>query len=172
MIDGLTRRDVLKLSLAAGAFGAAAPLLPGCGPGDGRLRYPHPLETVSDREFAVLTRAAGVILPSGGGGLPDHRELPILKNVDHLLSIWPEPVRGQVGDGLTLFEFGAVLIGLHLRPFTRLDAEEVYKVLNTLLLSSYWQEEATWAPVGYEGPVYTRVPIPSLGNAPLPEERA
>jgi hypothetical protein len=189
MLQGLTRRDVLKLTLAAGALGAAAPLLPGCGPVADRSRYPHPLETVSDREFAVLTKAAEVVLPSGEPGLPDHKTLPILKNVDHVLSIWPVPLRKQVGDGLLLFEYGAILLGWHFRPFTRLGPEEagsylrrwrtggsvqkaVYKVLNSLLLSCYWQEEATWAAVGYGGPVYRRVEIPSLGNAPLPEDQA
>jgi hypothetical protein len=189
MLDGLTRRDVLKLSLAAGAVGAAAPLLPGCKPVVDKSAYPHPLETVSDLEFAVLTKAAEVVLPPVGVGLPDHRELPILRNADHQISVWPASLREQVGDALVLFEYGAVLLGWHFRPFTRLEADQsraylvrwrtghrvqkaVYGAITRILLSAYWQEEATWAAVGYEGPVYTRVQIPSLGNAPLPEERA
>jgi hypothetical protein len=188
MLDGLTRRDVLKLSVAAGAVGAAASLLPACKPVVDKSGYPYPLETVSDLEFAVLTKAADVVLPPPGMGLPDHHDLPIVRNVDHQLSVWPAPIRKQIGDGLTLFEYGAILIGWHLKPFTRLDPDRardylvhwrtghrvqkaLYGVITRLLLGAYWQEEATWAPVGYGGPVYLRVRIRSLGNAPLPEEQ-
>jgi hypothetical protein len=189
MLNGLTRRDVLKLSLAAGAVGVTAPLLPGCKPVVDRSGYPHSLETVSDLEFAVLTKAAEVVLPPPGVGLPDHRELPIVRNVDHQLSGWPSSVREQVEDGLTLFEYGAILLGWHFKPFTRLGSDQardylvcwrtghrvqkaVYGAITRLLLGAYWQEEVTWEPVGYGGPAHRRVRIPSLGNAPLPEERA
>ncbi len=189
MLDGLTRRDVLKLSLAAGVVGAAAPLLPGCKPVVDKSGYPHPLETVSDLEFAVLTKAAEVVLPSPEVGLPDHRDLPIVRNVDHQLSVWPASIRAQIGDGLKLFEYGAILVGWHLKPFTRLSPDQardylvrwrtghrlqkaVYGVITRLLLGAYWQEEATWEPVGYGGPAHRRVRVPALGNAPLPEEQA
>lgn len=187
MLDELTRRDVLKLSLAAGALGVTAPFLPGCSSAFDRSSFPATLNQLNDLECAVMTRVAAVTLPPKGMGLPDYRDLPILENVDHFFGNMPPYVRDQLGDGVVLLEYGAILIGLHLRPFTRLNDEKaqayligwgtgrriqkaIYNAVTKIVVSAYWQEEATWEPVGYKGPLYKRSNIPSLGNTPLPQD--
>jgi hypothetical protein len=184
-LEGLTRRDLLKLSLAAGTLGAAATLLPGCAPPMKRSKYSHPIENLNDMEFSVLSKAADVILPGAGSGFPDHKSLPVLANADHLLAIAPAPGRKAVGQALALFEYGALLT--RFKPFTRLDPQQaqeylvawrtghviqksVYGAITKLLVACYWQEEPPWKVVGYQGPLHLRVQIASLGNAPLPQD--
>ena len=184
--QGLTRRELLKLSLGAGALGLAAPLLPGCGPPADAPPRPEGLSHLSDLEYAVLERAAPVVLPPPGDGLPDHRQLPVFENLDRFFAAFPAPIRGQVADGIKLFEYGAVVVGWHFRAFTRLSDDDardyivrwrtgaavqkaVYQLLTRALISCYWQCPATWKPVGYRGPLYLRETIQSLGNAPLPD---
>ena len=40
--------------------------------------------------------------------------------------------------------------------------------LKKLVQLSYWANPATWAPLGYDGPMTQRLGIKRLGNAPLP----
>lgn len=186
-LEGLTRRDLLKLSLAAGTLGTAGALLPGCSPPLRKFTYGYPLDSLTDLDYSVLMKAAEIVLPSGDTGLPDWRGLPVLKNVDRAFSMATLRAHKGMSSALALFEYGAFFIGWHLRPFTRLSPEKaraylaswrtgktiqksVYAALTKLLLASYWQEEPTWKPVGYEGPVYRRFVIPSLGNATLPQD--
>jgi len=185
-LEGLTRRDLLKLSLAAGALGAAATVLPGCAPPMKRSEYSHPIENLSDLEFSVLSKAADVILPGAGSGFPDHKSLPVLSNADHVLANAPEPGRKAVGQALALFEYAALVTKL--KPFTRLDPQQahdylvswrtghliqkaVYAAVTKLLVASYWEEEPPWKVVDYQGPVHLRVQIASLGNSPLPQDQ-
>ncbi|MDP3938184.1 MAG: hypothetical protein Q8R92_08600 [Deltaproteobacteria bacterium] len=186
-LSGVTRRDLLKLTLGAGALGLAAPLLPGCGPAPDAPARPANFSHLSDLEYAVFHKAAPVVLPPPGDGLPDYRQVPVFDNLDRFFGSFPDPVRKQVADGLRLFEYGAIVIGWHFRSFTRLSDDDargyilrwrtgnavqkaVYQVLTRALISCYWQAPVTWKSVGYAGPLYLRETIPSLGNAPLPTE--
>ena len=185
-LDGLTRRDLLKLSLAAGALGAAATVLPGCSPPLRRSEYAHPITNLNDMEFSVLSRAADAILPGAGSGLPDHKSLPVLRNADHLLAIANEPGRKAFGQALALFEYAALITKF--KPFTRLDPQQaqdylvqwrtgrtvqkaVYAAITKTLVACYWQEEPPWKVVSYQGPLHLRFQIASLGNAPLPQDQ-
>jgi hypothetical protein len=185
-LEGLTRRDLLKLSIAAGALGAAATVLPGCSPPLKRSEYSHPIENLNDMEFSVLSRAADVILPGAGSGLPDHKSLPVLRNADHLLAGATEPGRKAVGQALAILEYGALVTKF--KPFTRLDPRQahdylvgwrtghtiqkaVYAAVTRMLVASYWQEDPPWKVVDYQGPIHLRVQIASLGNAPLPQDQ-
>ncbi len=187
LLAGLTRRDLLKLTLGAGALGLAAPLLPGCGPAPNAPTRPVKLSHLSDLEYAVFLKAAPVVLPPAGDGLPDYLQVPVFDNLDRFFAAFPEPVRKQVADGLKLFEYGAIVIGWNFSSFTRLSDEAardyiirwrtgnaiqkaVYQLLTRALISCYWQAPVTWKSVGYAGPLYLRETIPSLGNAPLPTE--
>ena len=188
MLEGLTRRDVLKMSLAAGALGVASPLLPACAPSPDRSKLANPLQHLTDVQYGVLAKSAPLVLPSPGSGLPDQAQLPIIENLDRFFGAFPATLRSQIGDGIALFEYGAIVMGWHFRPFTRLsdaDARDylvrwrtgypiqkaIYKVIISSLMACYWQEEVTWKSVGYLGPLYKRFNIPALGNAPLPGER-
>jgi len=185
-LEGLTRRDLLKLSLAAGTLGAAATVLPGCSPPLKRSEYPYAITNLSDLEFSVLSKAADVILPGADSGLPDHRSLPVLRNADHMLAIAPEPGRKGFGQSLVLFEYAALVS--RFKPFTRLDPQQardylvawrtghaiqkaIYSSVTRLIIACYWAEEPTWKVVKYQGPVHLRVQIASLGNAPLPQDQ-
>ncbi len=189
MLEGLTRRDLLKMSLAAGALGVASPLLPACAPSPDRSKLANPLQHLSDVQYGVLLKSASLVLPPPDSGLPDHAQLPIIENLDRFFGAFPAALRSQIGDGFTLFEYGAIVMGWHFRPFTRLSDEDaldylvrwrtgypiqkaMYKVITYSLMACYWQEEVTWKPVGYLGPLYKRVDIRALGNTPLPGERA
>ena len=185
-LEGLTRRELLKLSLAAGALGAAATVLPGCAPPLKRSEYAYPIGNLNDMEFSVLSRAADVILPGAGSGFPDQKSLPVLRNADHLLANAPAPGRKAVGQALALFEYAALVTKF--KPFTRLDPQQahdylvawrtghtiqkaVYSAVTKMLVACYWQEEPPWKVVSYQGPIHLRVQIASLGNAPLPQDQ-
>jgi hypothetical protein len=187
-LQGLTRREMLKLSLAAGALGATATVLPGCSPPLDRAQDKYPIKNLSNLEYSVLSKAAGVVLPPRDSGLPDHRELPVLRNADHLFSTANAQGRKALGDALALFEYGAIVAGWHFKPFTRLSDEAaheylvswrtgrtiqkaVYGAVTKVLIASYWMEDATWKPVHYAGPMHLRVQVAALGNAPLPQDR-
>ncbi|MFQ5457620.1 MAG: twin-arginine translocation signal domain-containing protein [Myxococcota bacterium] len=185
----LSRRDVLKMSLAAGALGVLGPLLPACSPTPGASKGANPPRYLTDLQYAVLMKAVPLVLPPPGAGLPDPASLPIPENLDRFFGSFPPPIRKQISDGFALFEYGALVLGWHFKSFTRLSDEAardylvrwrtghtiqkaIYRAITLALMSCYWQEEATWKPVGYAGPLYKRAEILSLGNAPLPGDRA
>ncbi len=92
-----------------------------------------------------------------------------------------------MGTGLGLFDNAAVLS--HGRRFVDLsdaDARAYFDswgrasviqrtlatVIKQLTYSAYWQEPATWAPTGFDGPVSDKWGLAYLGNAPLPADDA
>lgn len=179
-IQKLDRRDFLRAALAVGAAGAtglstvAAKAAPVAG-----------LKFQSEAEAAVFLRLAEVVLPVAGTSLAAWSPEGLLQTLDAALLAGMEPhILAGLKGGVGYFNEGPVArFG---KRFTALsDAEATQFVdawgdskeppqrgltmgLKKLVQLSYWANPASWAPLGYDGPVSQRMGLERLGNAPLP----
>lgn len=137
-------------------------------------------------QMAFFHRAVTVMLPTQGTSLTPVEKVPVLQNIDHLLSLMHPDIRSNLTMALNLFEYGGWVMGWHFSRFTRMNTEDstqyieswqnghpmqqgIVSVLKRLVYSSYWRDESTWVPLQFDGPVSDRWGLPSLGEAPLPE---
>lgn len=175
----LSRRAFLT-----GAASAAALALAACSPAQ---PPPGEFKHLASDEHRLFVKLLPVFLPVEGTGLVAPMAVPTLANIDGFFGRFPPKLRGDLGLGLKLFDYGALVIGWHFRRFISLDADAaraycarwesgntvqrgVFGALKQIIYVSYWREPATWPPIGYEGPVTARYGLPRLGNAPLPPE--
>lgn len=182
-----SRRTVALKAPAAAA--AALAFVSGCTPSERLLRPDGEIRHMDSFTWSMWSRLVQVFLPVAPDSVlvaPD--KLPLLRNIDEALASLDEVTRTQLSDGLKLLNYGAVVIGFHWRPFLALDDEAattylrrleagsiaalrgLIHVLKQFVFTAYWQEPATWAPVGYAGPFTKPNGIPLQGNAPLPAD--
>lgn len=171
------RRTFLRGTLLlAGA--ASAGLVTGCQPNVAPGSAPMLWQVLRHMQPLVLPDVAPLI--SAG-------QIEIEKNVDALLTLMDADILKDLDMAAALFDYGASVLGWHFARFSSLNDEEaiayierwqngvplqrgVVTVFKKLLYASYWRDPATWVPLGFDGPVSERWGLPSLGNAPFPED--
>lgn len=179
-LQQLKRRDFLLAALALSAAGTAGLTSLGvqAGPVAG-------LKFQSEAEAAVFLRLAEVVLPVAGTSLAAWTPDGLLQTLDAALLAGMEPhilagLKGGVGyfnDG-PVARFGKRFTALNDAEATQFvdawsDSKEppqrgLTMGLKKLVQLSYWANPASWAPLGYDGPVSQRMGLERLGNAPLP----
>ncbi len=189
-IKALSRRRFLKTALAVSAAGVA--VLGGTfaflarSPKDD-LKKPADIVALTDSEYQLFAAVCGAALPLEGNaqGLTPWTQLPVLKNIDHLIANVPAHARGDVTKAFQLLDYAPIVSGLYGKRFVDLsldDAREflgnwgngnslqraVSNLVRRLAYISYWRESATWAPVEFDGPVMEKWGLVRYGNAPLP----
>lgn len=187
--SGLSRRSFLRTTLW---FGVAATAAAAGGfawlrrsPADA-LPLPAGIRHLSATHYQLVDKLARVILPVAGTDLPALTQVPVAARVDRLLDGLRPDIRQQLFMGFTLFDNLSVLSGGHYGRYVDLpdDAAAAYldRWMNSslyplraiasaaarLVKTGYWTDTATWAALGYPGPVTRVRGIPALGNAPLP----
>lgn len=177
-LQPLSRRTFLAGAVSGAAWLAACSSNPPSG------SAPHALD---ETERALFDKLVAVFLPTAGTPLTPPSQVPLYANIESLLGVLPKDVRRDFGIGLLLFEWGPWVVGFHFARFSKLSDEAahaycaqwqsgnvvqrgVFGALKQIIYMSYWRNAATWAPIGYEGPVSARLQIPRVGNAPLPVE--
>ncbi|MBT8470369.1 MAG: gluconate 2-dehydrogenase subunit 3 family protein [Deltaproteobacteria bacterium] len=175
----LYRRSFTKLTVLTGA---SVLVVPACR--DDAVTPPNELTLTSD-ERDLFERFAEVFLPTDGSSLKPRAEVPVVDNIEHAFTLMDAPTLEQVRIGLKLFDYGAVLIGLHFARFVHLSAERrldyikrwedgleiqrgISTVLKKLVCYGYWKDIEAGRAIGYQGPVSKAGGIASLGNAPMP----
>jgi len=175
----LYRRSFTKLTVLTGA---SVLIVPACR--DDVITPPNEVTLTSD-ERNLLERFAEVFLPTDGSSLKPRSAVPVVDNIEHAFTLMDAPTREQVRIGLKLFDYGAILIGLHFARFVHLSAErrlayikrweggvEIQRGISTLLKKlvcyGYWKDIEAGRAIGYQGPVSEAGGIASLGNAPMP----
>jgi len=175
-IGALKRRDFVRLAGAASVIGFA---------GATRAALPDGVKFMNDGEAAVFTRLAQVVLPVAGSPLASWTSDGLLQTLDAALLATMEPhILAGLKGGIAYFDEGPM--ATYNKRFTALaDVEAVQFCdawgnssqppqrglamgLKKLVQLSYWANPATWAPLGYDGPMTQRLAIKRLGNAPLP----
>ena len=189
-LASLSRRKLLKAALWASAGTALA-----VAGGFAWLRrspvddspVPDDLKQLSASEYHLFRRAITVLLPTDGTVLTPVTQIPVMANIDHLMTLVEPAIREELGVAFGLFDNAAVFSGLHGKRFVDLDDEaaleyfDAWSAGNTLqrtlatvvkkfVYVSYWRDPATWPPIRFDGAVSDRWGIPSLGNSPLPDE--
>lgn len=184
----LSRRGLLRTSLrlsagvAAVAVGGAAWLRRS--PRDS-LSLPAGLLWMSASQYQVMSRLAQILLPTEGTGLSSLAIVPVAAHVDALLGSLSAQERKDLCVGIDLFDNAAVaghwarfidlpdrVALLYLQNWlgsSLMLKRAIAFALTKLTQVSYWMDEATWAPIEYDGPVTKRRGIPALGNQALPE---
>lgn len=178
----LTRRKFL-LRGAQGAMLITTAGLAACS--DKQSQFP-PAKYLSQHQVAFFHHLANVLLPTNNSELTSVSDVPIVDTLDHVFSYSSEEIRSNLGTAIKLFEYGGWVIGGHFSRFTKLEAEEAVEyidqwqnghpiqqgiatILKKLVYASYWQEESTWPPLEFDGPVSDKWGLKSLGEAPLPK---
>lgn len=175
-IGRLQRRDFLRFAGAACAAGWA---------GGAHAALPANVKFMNEAEAGVFTRLAQVTLPVAGSPLTPWTADGLLQTLDAALLATMEPhILAGLKGGVAYFDEGPM--ARYQKRFTALsDAEAVQFCdawgdsdqppqrglamgLKKLVQLSYWANPATWAPLGYDGPLTQRLGIKRLGNAPLP----
>lgn len=140
---------------------------------------------LTDDERALLERFAEAMLPTEGTSLKPRTEVPVADNIARALGLLDEPVLKQVRIGLKLFDYGAVVVGFHLKRFVNLSVEQridyihrwedgvatqrgIVDLLKKLTCLGYWKNLEAARAIGYRGPVSVEGGVPNLGNAPMP----
>lgn len=176
----LSRRTFTKLGVATGA---SVLVLPSC---SGAPPTPQGDVTLSADERELLERFAEVYLPTEGTSLKPRSDVPVVDHIEHAFNLMDEPTLEQVRIGLKLFNYGSIVIGLHLARFVALSAEQrldyirrwedgiviqrgIVGALKKLICWGYWQDIEAARAIGYQGPVSEAAGTVSLGNAPLPQ---
>lgn len=175
----LYRRTFNKLTLLTGA---SVLVLPACS--DDAVTASNGV-TLTGEERNLLERFAEVFLPTDGTSLKPRSEIPVVDNIGHAFTLMDAPMLEQVRIGLKLFDYGAVLIGLHFARFVHLSGEQrlayikrweqgiemqrgISTLLKKLVCYGYWKDIDAGRAIGYQGPVSEAGGIASLGNAPMP----
>lgn len=176
-IARLQRRDFLRFAGAAGVTALAG--------GTSLAALPPGVKFMNEAEAALFTRLAQVVLPVAGSPLAPWTPEGLLQTLDGALlaTMAPHILTGLKG-GIQYFNDGPM--ALHKKRFTELDDAQATQFcdawgnselppqrgltmgLKKLVQLSYWANPASWAPLGYDGPMTQRLGLKSLGNAPLP----
>ena len=174
----LDRRTFTKLGLLSGG----ALVLPAGGLAS--MQAANAVALTTDEEL-LIDKFAEVMLPTEGTPLKPRSEVPVVDNVAHALSLLDEPTLEQVRIGLKLFDYGAIVIGLHFSRFVNLTMEDrlayirrwedgiemqrgISTVLKKLICFGYFSDVEAGRAIGYPGPVSVAGRVPNLGNAPMP----
>ena len=176
----LSRRRFLVYASKGACLLGAVPLL-GCDSG-GKASTGRAL-TAQQVDF--FNHLANLLLPTGSQLTP-LSEIPLIANLDQMFSQSSEEIRGNLGVAINLFEYGGWFLGGRFSRFTRLQGSEavayidewqnghymqqgIITILKKLVYASYWQDERTWSPLAFDGPVSDNWGLKSLGDAPLPK---
>lgn len=173
----LKRRSFLLGGLAFAT--SASTVLSGCSSPPGSA-------TTGQSLRALLVRLVPVVLPKG---TPLHPASPerIGTALDGILADMEPSVIADLETAVTLFEYGGGLMTGRFSRFSTLsdsDAQAVLEhwqngaslqrgiatVFKKLIYLAYWHHQDTWTAVEFDGPVSVKWGLPSLGNAPFPEE--
>jgi hypothetical protein len=178
-----TRRRFLIGAIGLGVVGAGAAiaLRPKVG-----LTIPAGIVHLTAFECALFTQLIPLFLPTDGTALFPPKDVPILKNIDEIFGTLHPQLRDDLGKGLQLFDYGAVVVGFNWTRFINLEPDAartycekwqsggavqraIFSALRQFLYVSYWRDPRTWKAVEYDGPVSARNNLPRLGVTPLPE---
>lgn len=184
----LPRRRLLRWMLWGGAAGLAVVsggvTLLRRSPQD-VLLLPTDLKNLSQSEYLLFKRLSEVLLPPGGR-LPPPVSVPVLENIDHMFGLLSAKVRRDLGLALALLDNSAVVLSGQWRRFVDLTEDQARQYLEAwlngkseikravafaaskIVYTAYFQCEAVWPALQYDGPVSRRLHIPMQGNAPLP----
>ena len=172
------RRRFLKLGLAGTvgftALGTGLRFLGVFGYADKLAPRDTPI-ALSTKEFAVVKALSEILLPASPG-FPSGEELGIPQRVDEEVWAAQPKLASDLKLGLQVLEHAPLLYG-HLGRFTALDPETRARAFRSMLTSDnqvlvqvcsgfklmfhffYYNREATWKGIGYEGP-FVPTPVP------------
>ena len=148
---------------------------------------PDALHHLTHSEFLLFRRATEVLLPIAGSFLLPISDVSLLRNIDAMMGLLSPSVRKELGAGLAIFDYAALVSGWHGKRFIDLDNHDavayfdrwsegnsVQRALATVVKKfvyvAYWRDPATWPAIEFDGPVSDKWGLPSLGNTPLPNE--
>lgn len=144
---------------------------------------PAGIKHMSLVEYRVLDKIRVIMLPTQKFGLPSTTEVPVMQNVDVLMSKLDARPRLLVRLAINSIEYGGVF--WRFSRFSAMSDERALKrvkdwqtgnmvergfisSLKMMVTFGYWQDHRTYPGLEYDGPVTEKWGIRRLGNAPLP----
>ncbi|MFP5429385.1 MAG: transcriptional initiation protein Tat [Gammaproteobacteria bacterium] len=181
-LESLSRRRFLLGGARLAAVAGATLALPGeVLAADKGL--PAGIKHMSLVEYRVLDKIRVIMLPTEKFGLPSSTEIPVMQNVDILMSKLDARPRILVRLAINSIEYGGVF--WRFSRFSAMSNERALKrvqdwqtgnmiergfvsSLKMMVSFGYWQDHRTYPGLEYDGPVTEKWGIRRLGNAPLP----
>jgi len=179
-LEPLSRRSFLTGSARVMAAGGALLALPG--EVLAARDVPPGIKHLSDAEYRVLDKLRIVMLPTQQFQLPSTTEVPVMQNVDLVVSKLDSRPRLLLKLAVQTMEYtpvwqfsrfsamGDARAARHVNSWQtgNLVQRGVITSLKMLVTFGYWQDPRTWPGLEYDGPVTAKWGIRRLGNAPLP----
>ncbi len=186
----LSRRTFTRLGALSGLGTIALPACTGSDPANrhasGDLASGGVLTA---EERLVFERFAEVYIPTADTPLKPLSEVGYVEHIDRVVAALDKPTIDDIHAALKLFNLGPFVIGLHLRPFTKLGPNDrlaaigkwesgfetqrgIVVMIKRLVGVGYLQDVEAARRLGFQGPVSDDAGIVALGNAPMPLEAA
>ncbi len=180
----LSRRSFLRHSL--GVAGGLAMLASSWqrAYADEVIAVPSEIRYLTLLEYRVLNRIREVFLHPEVLGMPSTIDIPVMQNIDLMISHLSKPVRANVNLAGKIFEFSP---GYRFSRFSSMsdDAALAYMEkwqngyffqrglitsLKSVVALAYWRDQRVNPYLDYDGPVSLRWGVRKLGNAPMPTD--
>ncbi len=180
----LSRRTFLRRGL-----GAAAGVAVLCGTwrdaiADEFIAVPSEIRFLSPLEYRVLNKIREVFLHPEVLGMPSTVDIPVMQNIDLMISHVSKPVRANINLAGKIFEFSP---GYRLSRFSGMSDEAalahmekwqhgyffqrgLITALKSVVALAYWRDQRVNPYLDYDGPVSVKWGVRKLGNAPMPTD--
>jgi len=181
--EALSRRGFLKAGMAT-ASGIATLLTLGCSKQEEAL--PQGFESLLPQHIKVFRHLTKVLFPISHSSLLNPAQIPVVENIDRMLSGLDAELLKDLHGLIDLFNYGPYITEFKFRSFVELSEAEALDYLESwqndgifvqraivstfkkFVYASYWREDQTWPAVEFDGPVSKAWQLQPLGNAPLP----
>ena len=183
-LEPLSRRRFLVGGAQLAAVGGSLLALPGQVLGANKASgLPPGIKYLTETEYHVFDKLRLVMLPTQKFQLPSTTEVPVMQNVDVVISkLDPRPrllaklavnTLEYTGVAWRFSRFSAMSDERALRRVRdwqtgNMAERGIISSLKMVVTFAYWQDQRTYPGLGYDGPVTEKWGIRRLGNAPLP----
>ena len=183
-LEPLSRRRFLVGGAQLAAVGSSLLALPGHVLGaDKAGDLPSGIKYLTESEYRVFDKLRLIMLPTQKFQLPSTTEVPVMQNVDVIISKLDPRPRLLVKMAANSLEYTGVV--WRFSRFSAMSDERALKrvrdwqtgnmaergiisSLKMVVTFAYWQDQRTYPGLEYDGPVTQKWGIRRLGNAPLP----
>lgn len=181
-LEPLSRRRFLTGSMQLAVAAGSVLALPGQALA-ASSNVPPGIKHLSAAEYRVLDKLRVVMLPTQKFQLPSTLEVPVMQNVDVIVSKLDERPRLLLTMAVNSLEYTGLV--WRFSRFSAMGDERatrrvrdwqsgnmlergIISSLKMIVTFAYWQDPRTWPGLEYDGPVTQKWGIRRLGNAPLP----
>ncbi len=148
------------------------------------IAVPSEISFLTPLEYRVLNKIREVFLHPEVLGMPSTVDVPVMQNIDLMISHLSKPVRANVNLAGKIFEYSPAY---RLSRFSGMSDEAalahmekwqhgyffqrgLITSLKSVVALAYWRDQRVNPYLDYDGPVSLKWGVRKLGNAPMPTD--